>query len=587
MIFNRSKDTNTFSPDSDPEEIFETDIVDQSTPLPDHPDVPKDLTFIPIGSLNGRLQQMPTSGISQLTGRNDAIGKIARNTIRGINNANKIRAGLSSGDMETFVEGVQDAAAMARELAQSASKSGTRTAVDVLDPKPPGGGIRAPGSGTSYSGSGHAHLSITPDPTHVTIDTGIPQFYMTPDYNNAVSGYASFCYSTNIKVALPTISTTDLGYYTQNSVVNDLRQQIARNVNFNTSTIGSLTTANLILYFNNIIAGLSVYYCMKRYAVWGINSIQKNDSLYYMRSSFSPTDVSNYYALERLLDGLPIPAKLNEWLFWLFQLYSSGGLPNDPVLTIDSFSLSNGIPQWSSDITNAITALNTDTMFAVSNVLARAFPKWLDTTLLNGTPSIKYDEHWLTLWRNLPYQQSGSSPVTHDLAGPPAATSTTDIRYNTWCDDLDGSIPGLIACNSNGTSAGTWLPSLITPNVVSTLTSGNLTNRYHFLNTGSTSTNGWYDSYVSAVAFMARDETYNTNSSLTNSVNVALVAGSERLITVCVQTSIEPAEALVDYWLSWDTIPTKSDKSLDSTMRKTTNAYRRINKRGKDKGKKG
>lgn len=560
--------------------------------LPDHPEIPKDLRFMPPAIARGSMTNAIASGrltpttINNLASRGDDVGRLTRFLVRGASNVAK----ATGGDINDIIDAGMDMARMVSEVKSEVSSRGVRNPLEFREQPAPPGGYRGGGGGGGSGGGGglgndlggsggehfHGTLSMEPDPFISDFRTDIRQLFYIPNYQKSTEAYSRTLHCTAVNVQIPSTNSTQLGDFTY-QVIQDIRNQVARNINISVSLSATLSTANLIGYFNNVLTLLGQYYAMKRYLSWSEpKPLLRNDGLYAIRSSMTATDIQRYLTAERCLAGLPIPPNMNLFCSWFYQLHTSGPHPMTAILQVDPFTMTSGVYNWN-DISITTATFNNDAMINVANVLARAFPNWENPTLFTPPKLPMYDEGFLTIWRNLPFYFNGTNPSAHDVKGPTITNVSDTIAYNTFKDDLDGVAWALFGAYVSSTSG--WIPSMVSPQTGnSTLNVGNYTNRYDYGTVGGVS--GFYDNYTNDISLLARDETYSCNTRFGNLVNTTLVAGAARVDFVDPQTCIESARAFVDWLASWDSINVRVDKSLQNKRKPRPNRYTANKRKG-------
>lgn len=517
-----------------------------------------------------------------------AAVEIARQAPRAIRTARQLASGDIEGAARTV--GLDEAAELVREL-----KEATQTLPRM---KGGGGGGGTPVSsftvlgGGSGGGSGNnnpmpnsylnmTRLNIEPHPTEVRMMTGIKPDAFTPDYNFSEINYCYPVHYTGNIFQFPASSdtTSTLGNFWNNTIVRELYVTVQKNITFSVSSAG-LTQAKIVTYMNDLAYALQVFYAATRYYVYIQDPKNKNEGLFAIANTLNSDVSDTYISLRRLLRSLPIPPNLNTFLYYLMQHYVAEDLPSSPIIGIVPFAFnSSNVMEWTC-LSQALVNLSSSDNVSTSSTLGRAIPSWYATTLLSGNAVPLHDPNFTTIWTNLPFQLTGTSPSEHAVRGPAITDNDSRIYYNSFTENLDGGAYALCG-GYNGT---TWLPSIMKP-VPSTFGTNSSTRFSWAFNT-------FQDTYIYTAATYARDETYISSSVELNSTRLGIPIGSQRVWGVTARTICNSGVQLLDYVMSWSTVAAASDKRFseagpfDPAADKFTGMEYLPNKSKKTKGRK-
>lgn len=477
---------------------------------------------------------------------------------------------LRSGDVAGSIKSLE--AADAKQLSEALDAA--RKVINVVKPAFSGNKTKGPSGPEVYGGvpseyhDNQTLLSMAPHPTEVRLNTGIVPNFIVDDYNRAIAGYKCPLHINLYQVELPSNTQSTTGAFLSDAVLFDLKTRITANLTYSPAS-SLVSPTNLRNMLNSVINALANYYSVARYYVYSnmiSNSdkergipFNRNEAIEYLANLASDGDtVRAYLRLRRILKTVPIPPNLNDLIFYLYQIYTSSPEPSSPLLAFMPNQLYNGVPTLASDLNACCVDLLTYTdTFAL---ISRAIPQWRSTPLLTGNGNFLHDYQFTTLWVNAPYHLTGTNGTAYSLLGPSVSSENTTIRYNVYSNNLDGGIFALTALYSTGVSG--WLPSLVKP-LTGTGKDGlsNISSRFSWFVVGGIY--GFYDSMYRAAASLTRDDTYTiTSLDTTNTGFGGLALGAEAGDGVTAATVSYASEKLLDWMLSWETVPVLVNSKL-------------------------
>lgn len=329
----------------------------------------------------------------------------------------------------------------------------------VVKPNPPTAENRISSGGSR--GYSHPPLDTGSAPIEASLNTGIKPNLYTPMYHTS-TGFNSPMYISGITLKVPTSSTALLTFF--NKIITFIFQNnVQASISF--SLGNAITASSLAAYINSVIDALSVYFFYDSVIGYCNVASNTNQAMFDIRQSMTATDINNFTNLRRVLQLSPIPPNLLSFLFWLNQNYLGSSLPGSPIFKVVSnldfhykgVSTSLGDPFLPDGaiITTVIDELAAQQ--GVSTILCRACPKWCENTLPSGGAPV-HDTQFTTMFANLPYWFSNGSISEF---GPLAATSTSDINYQLFTNELDGAAFAMTSIFDQALSD--WVPSIVKP----------------------------------------------------------------------------------------------------------------------------
>jgi hypothetical protein len=275
-------------------------------------------------------------------------------------------------------------------------------------------------------------------------------------------------------------------YFTQVFVPN-LQIRAQGNVSFNIQASNHLSPDKLIKYFNDVINALSLYYFYAHTYAYCSVSENRNMGMYEMRDIFTTSDVQNLRLLEERLNGLPIPPRLNELCYWMFDVYRSSSVAGSDIIRNAPFKFA-GASEGStiatlidggdgliisalnrlSGLDAAGTVITNNHNRVTSDYLARICPNWVNVKVGSSTGLALHDPSFSTLFWNQPVAYGTKTNADSVATVEPIFSSLNEeYAYNAYCEELDGVIQSLFSWfdASTGVLKSTgWLAAL--PSVI-------------------------------------------------------------------------------------------------------------------------
>ena len=227
---------------------------------------------------------------------------------------------------------------------------------------------------------------------------------------------------------------------------------------WNTYTAQALGGDNLLAYFNIISEALSFYYFYASVIAHFNLRENRNEAMVLLYSQLSPGDLNNLFILRRVLERVPIPPALNEFLFNMFGNYKQSSNPGAPLTKLCPLhfeaSIDNNFTVFDSKVSKLLNALSDGPFRKIQPVITEAFPSWCEVNLFAYTGVPRHSEQFNTHFTNTFAFGHGSV----GLAEWPMYSSLDDtFHFNTRTDALDGWV---IAANSAVNATGKFSPGL-------------------------------------------------------------------------------------------------------------------------------
>lgn len=489
----------------------------------------KDLTFVPPGLINRNTAANVLAGVS---------------TVREfLSTASAVRQ-----DVNEIVEELRSA---------TSNIPGSSKFIDVMtspgDSGDRGGNNGGFGGSGSYSHYDASKLSYGMKSIEVRLNTGIKPNCYGVYYQDALTN-SSPLHLTMTRVTFLGMtpgSPVDTFYSVVLSTIFQNLAQAAVSFNINANTAFSDT--NLRNYFDAVALALSYYYYYGGIITYCNNPQNRNEGMIKLRNMMSANDLNDLSQLQMILMGTPIPPNLNHLIFWLHQTYRDSTLPGAALLKIAPFpfaATTDAANKFSAFpagyINNAILNLISGQNRTTGSLMARCCPGWTSEQLLAPTDMPLHDPGFCTLWANLPnvsVYTSGSAVKT-----PSVTSLDSSISYNSYTNDLDGAISGLVSVYDSTNSY--WLPTLLDCGIINVYATTKYSNRVSFLK-GTDGENTFYPITAYPGPSLHRGETfYLTGTSVAGYQKF----GTEVVLNMNVNSIKETAQKLIQWLLSLDSI---------------------------------
>lgn len=261
--------------------------------------------------------------------------------------------------------------------------------------------------------------------------------------------------------------------YFNKTFIPNLQVRAQSSVSFGIKAFENLSAGRVAHYFNTLIEALSIYYFYAHTYAYCQVPENKNTAMFALRELFATSDLQNLRLLEERLNGLPVPNRLNELCYWMFDVYRASSVagsdlirfspmgfdnPDDTKITVtriqDGANLIENILDKLADQGNYANYHNLQT----SDLLSRVCPNWVNTRVGSSIGIPVHDPTFTTLFFNAPLV---GGPITSDPLGwPEYEDFDTDTPYNVYCEELDGLIESMFTwTTSTGTPVG-WMDAI-------------------------------------------------------------------------------------------------------------------------------
>lgn len=409
-----------------------------------------------------------------------------------------------------------------------------------------GGGSNNPQS-SEGSGGGSYALSKAPNPSKISINSGIEPNAWVSDVLDTTENVCSPLHMTGVNFKFPTYVGAKLLDYFNLIIGFDIQTKAQANVGFNLKVDTDFTVDKILAAFNALVYATQIYLYHMSIITYHSDPGNKNEGMINLRSQMDPATMDALSLLGRRLADTPIPPNLLEFLRYLSGNFYSGDNQGAPMIKIYplTYNATTGTGLISStEITASLNALNSSANNLVFALMRRAVPQWMPGYYKDVPVIPVFDKQFLTFFTNLPF--SINPAIGTQTLYPVVASATDPISYNSWTNNLDGLI---YACTSAVIGAGTdWAPGLITPVLGSGTNTGNTRISYYEVG-------GVKKFYASRLNFLTRSrmDSYAPNEALTAIITPHLY-GTDKVRGVSTETIRETAYKSMDYLFSLDTI---------------------------------
>jgi hypothetical protein len=276
---------------------------------------------------------------------------------------------------------------------------------------------------------------------------------------------------------------------------------------------------------------------------------------------FQTSDVQNLALLQERLMALPIPPRINELLYWFYNIYREDSMPGSNLIMNIPTLLTNGGADPndpakglanSAIVTQQLASLADPGFINTTNFLMRVCPEWANTQVGSSMGIVEHDPNFTTVWKNEPL--SGVTKLDTGVALvytiPQMGSANLDVPYSSFVESLSGGIQSLHSIYSPAVGA---YQGFVGP-LVSTTGSSFGTNRWSFLDESGvpgSDVNGWFDAAWFHRAQISRNETYTFDPDLRVSRRfmAQTVSGSTPVLGINLQSN---AQITAEYirWLT-------------------------------------
>jgi len=492
---------------------------------------------------------------------------------------------------------------MSRATALNAITAGAKSAFPDIDfegfmdaPNTPGGGGvtsmgNSPMANSPYYGQG---FIFQPKPLEVRYRPDLPNTIygeVVPEptalYNNG--GSTAFDTTLNSRIVahitqaqlnMPSTDTTagtTLNQYFDDVWIPTVQLKAQGSVGFNINASANFSSATMRDYLTRIIDALSVYYFFAHTYGYCTISSNRNPAIFNLREMFATSDVQNLQLLQERLMALPIPPRLNELIYWFYNIYredsiaGSNLIMNIPTLLTNGEANPNDPAKGLSNpaiVTQQLASLADPTFINTTNFLMRVCPNWSNTSVGSSMGIVEHDPNFTTTWKNEPFSGIWKDPSTGApvvFQQPQMGSEKADVPYSSFVESLSGGIQSLhsIFNATNGAYQGFVNP------LVSTTGTAFGSNRWSYLDEDGnpgTSADGWFDATWFHRAQISRNETYtfDPDQRVSRYFLAQTVSGSTPVEGVNLQANAQITAEFIRYLTELDSIGTRAKLSPDA-----------------------
>lgn len=397
----------------------------------------------------------------------------------------------------------------------------------------------------------HHQLNLEPRPVEVSFNSGIETNVYAPYNLDTIAGFSPMHISHAKLKFSKLLAGSKMSNYFQYVITFWFQIAAQRNVSFNVNAASTFNTANLLLYLDAITDAIQIYYFYTSIITYCSNINNGNEAMRTLRSYLLADDMDYLLMIRDRLARMPIPPNLKTLLFWMNQTYQESSMPGSPIIKImpvpfgtslDANYLFNALN--SNYIIGVFTALNSDPVNNIANLLAKIVPEWTKQPLDAPSGVSLHDPQFNTLFANLP--NPGSSITGTYTRTPAVSGSDNNANYCTFTNSLDGAMLGLFTAYD--ATITNWTPGLLDITLLSGYATTRACTRISYLN--GVSGKGFYPANSDGSCPMYRGETYYT----TTAANTFIPYGSEQVYGVNINSVSETGYQLLKWLMSLDTL---------------------------------
>lgn len=230
---------------------------------------------------------------------------------------------------------------------------------------------------------------------------------------------------------------TDIQRYLQNKVISNWVNVMSTRVKLNSFSSPLINFKHIMNYYRVISYSLAVLYFYRSIDAHFRLDGNRNDAMIALYKSLSANDIRQVTILAQILDEIPLPPLVNEFMFHFYDNYKQSHLPGSPLLKFSPVVFDNVDDNNFSSINTGqvdfcIKMLQTKPFRDFQQVLVQAFPDLVKTKTLSYSGLPKYDANWLTCWVNQVFTDVGGSMK------PTVGDQSTAVTHNLITDAPDG-----------------------------------------------------------------------------------------------------------------------------------------------------
>lgn len=398
------------------------------------------------------------------------------------------------------------------------------------------------------SASRDGRIDYNPNPVEIELNTGIPVNSYTSIYQDSVPG-AFTPLGINIGRLSFLNNTADyVSSFFNNVAGGQFITVVQRNISYQLPS--GFTVSNLINYFDSLANALQIFYFWDSILTYTNSSANRNPGLQYIRQySISATTIANLNNLKWILSGTPIPPNLRLFCSWLMQNFTNGELPNSPIIRFCPVAMKTSpigsgfyVPDDSS-IATIIATLQSYNY--ITNVLASAFPAWINNEMPGSLSSTVHDSNFSNIWSNSPYLYRTNSAAAYVIT-PTVVNASIPVTYSCFTSNPDGA--ALALCSIFNSQSGIFEPSLL-----NTFGSGDgstfQSNHFHYVNSGVSQ----LGLKVTITDFNGASCLGRTNLAINGGPNSQIATGAEPLLGVSCTTVTQTVYQMMEWLFGFGT----------------------------------
>lgn len=492
---------------------------------------------------------------------------------------------------------------MSRQSALSAVVAGAQSAFPDIDfsgfteaPNTPGGGGgtsigNSPMANSPYNGQG---FIFQPKPLEVRYRPDLPNTIygeVVPeakaDFNDGNdNGTQSTLNSrivahlTQANISIPSQNTaagTTINNYFDDVWIPTVQLKAQGSVSFNINASANFSSATMRDYLTRIIDALSIYYFFAHTYGYCTISSNRNPGIFNLREMFATSDVQNLALLQERLQALPIPPRINELLYWFYNIYREDSIAGSNLIMNIPTILTNGQADPNDPakglanqalVSQQLASLADPGFINTTNFLMRVCPNWSNTQVGSAMGIVEHDPNFTTTWKNEPFsgitklEDTGVSLV---YTIPQMGSANLDVPYSSFVESLSGGIQSLHSIYSTTNNA---YQGFVGP-LVSTTGLQFGTNRWSYLNSSGVpgaGVDGWFDATWFQRAQTSRNETYtfSQNKIVSRNFMAQTVSGSTPVEGINLNSNAQITAEFIRWLTQLDEIGSRAKMAPDA-----------------------
>jgi hypothetical protein len=328
-----------------------------------------------------------------------------------------------------------------------------------------GGGNGSSGNGqnNNLTGNSNGSIPLVPNNTTITWNSGIRSGTNVNERQSDTDTFSPLYMICG--TFFPDSEFNDDSSFFGEIVGQDIYREVISNIQRNVSyrSDRDFSREQFYEYLYLVTSLLQLYYMVDSILVT-CNHNSRNRGIFHLREQLSSDVILQHIRLKELLETVPIPSNLLNFIRYMYQSHSASLEKNAPILRLSYMNLflddeANENKINPSIYKELINQVNEQPFTRLMSLIAIAMPEWIHQELPYSTYDYIYDPQFLTFWFNC------GGTFSNDGVGILHTKSVTNSHeqheYYQFTPEVDG---GIYACSSVYTTetkhyeTGIWVP---------------------------------------------------------------------------------------------------------------------------------